>query len=434
MNHSHFFQPDAETMSADQLKSRQNEKLKALVRYTAAHSDYFRRRFAAAGVDPESFRGLEDLTSLPTMSKVDFRSQYPLGMCCVAPQHIVEMHMSSGSTGTPVVMPYTLHDVDQWAECMARCYSMAGAATGDVVQITPGFGLFNGGFGLFHGARKRGLFILPCGAGNTVRQIKLAKDFKTRILTAVVSYGTRILEVLEETGDSLPTLEIGIFGAETFTPAMKQRLSSHLGIEVFDIYGMTETGGIGTLGMDCPAHCGIHVWEDHYILEVINPATGRPVPDGELGELVITSLTREALPVIRFRTGDLTRIAGRDRCACGRTHARIESVSGRADDMLIIHGVNFFPGQVEQSLLKIPGVLPNYQLIIEDHHGIKKLHINVEAEPGVTGYMIEKQLKEDLGFSPDGDVYPPGALPRTEGKAKRVFYQNDADTPAKESK
>ena len=423
-----FFNEQAETMSRDEITAHQDERLKHIVAYTFGHSEYFRKKFESCGIEsPYDFKGLDDLKKLPFMSKDDFRREYPLGMCCVPKNQIAEMHMSSGSTGTPVVMPYTLNDLAQWGECMARCYTMAGAEKGDVCQITPGFGLFNGGFGCYHGARTAGLFVLPCGAGNTIRQIKLATDFKTRVLVAVVSYGVRILELLKEGGNSLPDLKIGIFGAETFSPSMKKHISEGLGIEAFDIYGMTETGGIGTLGMDCSAHAGIHPWEDQYIIEIVKPGSDEVLPDGELGEIVVTSLNREALPVIRFRTGDLSRVLSREKCSCGRTHMRLETVSGRLDDMLIISGVNFFPAQVEQSLLKVPGVLPNYFMTIEDHHGIKHLRIDVEAEDGVTGYMVEKQLKEDLGFSPFGDIHKPGTLPRAEGKAKRVFFKTTDD-------
>ena len=419
-----YHDQQAETLSRDELTALQDRRLRELVQRVAERNASFRRRFAAAGIDPRAFRGLADLTALPFMSKDDFRREYPLGMSCVEPRDLAEMHMSSGSTGTPVVMPYTEHDLRQWGECMARCYVMAGADRGDVCQITPGFGLFNGGFGCYHGARTAGLFVLPCGAGNTVRQIKLARDFGTRILTGVVSYSLRIMEILAETRETLPALRIGIFGAETFSDQMKQRIRDGLGIEVFDIYGMTETGGIGTLGMDCPDHSGLHQWEDHYLVEIVDPTSGAPRTDGEVGEVVVTALTREALPVVRFRTGDLSRIVSRRPCACGRTHLRLARISGRLDDMLIVSGVNFFPAQVEQSLLKVPGVLPNYQLTIEDHHGIKRLHVTVEAAAGVTGYQVEKQLKEDLGFSPDGEVVPPGTLPRPEGKAKRVFFKD----------
>ena len=418
-----FHNPKAETMSRDELSSVQDSKLREVVQYTASHNPYFAAKFKTVGVDPRNFKGLVDLDKLPFMSKDDFRKEYPLGMSCVDKKTIAEMHMSSGSTGTPVVMPYTVADLDQWAECMARCYVMAGAEKGDVCQITPGFGLFNGGFGCYHGARAAELFILPCGAGNTSRQIKLAKDFGTRIITGVVSYAVRIMEILEEQKEKLPDLKIGIFGAETFSNAMRDRIRNGLGIDVFDIYGMTETGGIGTLGMDCADHSGIHMWDDQYIVEIVDHDTGKPLPDGEIGEVVVTALAREALPVIRFKTGDLSRVVSRQTCACGRTHMKLDKISGRLDDMLIISGVNFFPAQVEQSLLKVPGVLPNYRMIIQDHDGIKKLHVDVEAEEGVTGFMVEKQLKEDLGFSPDGNIHKPGTLPRPEGKAKRVFFE-----------
>ena len=419
-----YFNEKAETMPRAGLEALQDRRLREIVRHVMAKNAWFRARFEAAGIDPEGFRGLEDLTKLPFMSKKDFREQYPLGMSCVPKENLAEMHMSSGSTGTPVVMPYTKADQAQWAECMARCYVMAGARPGDTCQITPGFGLFNGGFGFYHGAQAAGLFVVPTGSGNTARQVALARDFRTRVLGSVVSYSLRIMEVMEEMKVKLPDLKIGIFGAESFSDEMKKRIHEGLGIEAFDIYGMTETGGVGTLGQDCPAHCGLHQWEDHYLVEIVDPATGAPLPDGEVGEVVATSLTREALPVIRFRTGDLSRVLSRERCACGRTGLRLDRISGRLDDMLIISGVNFFPLQVEKALLKIPGVLPNYRLIVQDHNGTKKLRVEVEAEAGVTGHQVAKVLKEALGFTPEGDVYAPGTLPRAEGKAKRVFLEN----------
>lgn len=416
-----FFDEVAETMSQDELISRQNQALKEKVRYVMANNAYFRTLYQKAGIVAEDFRGLEDITSLPIIAKANFRETYPLGMCCVPKNQIREMHMSSGTSGTPVVMPYTQSDLKQWANCMARCYRMAGARVGDPIQIMPSFGLFNGGFGMYHGARVAELFVIPTGSGNTERQIRLAKDFDTRIFTAVISYTTRIIEVMEKMGVELPSLEIGIFGAETVTAAMCEKIRNRLGMDVFNIYGMTETGGVGTLGMDCQAHDGIHVWEDQYYLEVVDPVTKVPVPDGQLGELVVTSLTREALPVIRFKTGDLTRVLSREKCACGRTHLRIDRISGRTDDMLIVKGVNFFPSQVEQALLEIPGVHSEYQIIMEEENGVCDVHVLVEAEPGVTGFVVEKKLKERLGFSPKGEVLPVGALPRVDGKAVRVI-------------
>ncbi|MCD8349642.1 MAG: phenylacetate--CoA ligase [Planctomycetaceae bacterium] len=420
-----MFQPDLEAMSRDQLSALQLDRLQKLAAYVYENNTAYRERFQAANVEPADIRDLSDLSRLPTMSKEDLRLSYPTGFLCEDKANIREMHMSSGSTGTPIAMLYNQSDLNQWAECMARCYVMAGCREGDPIQITPSFGLFNGGFGMYHGARMAGLFIIPTGAGNTARQVKLARDFKTRIITGVVSYGIRILEQVLADGGDLPDMTIGVFGAETFSASMRETLKNGLKIEPFDVYGMTETGGVGTLGQDCPDHSGLHVWEDHYIVEILDRDTLEPVTDGHAAELYVTSLTRQALPVVRFRTGDITKVLSRETCACGRTHVRLASIAGRVDDMLIIKGINFFPSQVEQALMEIPGVLPNYQIIIEDHHGVKDVRINVETDGSVTGFTVEKHLKERLGFSPKGDVYPAGGLPRQEGKAKRVFYETD---------
>lgn len=418
-----FWNKKIETLDRDELLKIQKKRLKKIVEYIYNNNKVLRRKLKDSGYEPGAIKKIDDITSLPFMSKDDFRVYYPLMMSCVKNTEIREMHMSSGSTGTPVVMPYTEEDLDQWGECMARCYRMAGVAEGDAIQITPSFGLFNGGFGFYHGARKAGLFIIPTGAGNTPRQVKLLKDFNVSALMGVVSYGIRIMEHLNETKEALPKLKKGMFGAETFSDAMREKIKKGLGIEAFDIYGMTETGGVGTTGMDCAEHSGIHVWEDQYIIEVIDPKTLKPVPDGEYGEIVFTSLTRKALPVLRFRTADISRIVSRKKCACGRTHIRIDRINGRIDDMLIVKGVNFFPKQIEETLMKIPGVLSQYQIIIEEIDGVKDVRVNVEAEDGVTGFVVEKALKESLGFSPKGDIFKPGSLPRQEGKAVRVFYE-----------
>jgi len=418
-----FWNERAETLSRDELARVQLDGLNRTLAHAWANNPFYRKRLQDAGLAEGRVASLDDVPRLPFLTKEDFRTGYPLEMLCVPQNDLREMHMSSGSTGTPVVMAYTGADLDQWAECMARCYGMAGLATGDAVQITPTFGLFNGGFGFYHGARKAGLFAIPASSGNTARQVMLLRDFKVKALGGVVSYAARILEMLDEKQMKLPDLKVGIFGAESFSEALRNRVEAALGIQTFDIYGMTETGGVGTTGMDCAARAGIHVWEDHYILEIVDPQTGAPVPDGEIGEVIFTSLTREAIPVIRYRTRDLTRVISREPCACGRTHVRIERILGRCDDMLIVKGVNFFPKQVEQILMEIPGVLPEYQIIVENNAGVCDVRIHVEAEEGVTGYMIEKALKERLGFSPRGDVFKPGALPRSEGKAKRVVHK-----------
>ena len=419
-----FWNREAETMSRDQLADVQLKGLQKSLRRVWSN-EWSRRLLLSRGFgNPEDVKSLDDLKRIPFLTKDDFRDAYPLQMCTVPRQELLEFHMSSGSTGTPVVMAYTKNGLNQWADCMARCYTMAGLEAGDAFQIMPTFGLFNGGFGCYHGCRKAGLFCVPASSGNTERQIKLMRDFRVKGFCSVVSYVPRIIEKLdaEETGDhDIPSLRVGIFGSETFSDEMRSKIEKRLHIECFDIYGMTETGGIGTTGQDCRCHCGLHVFEDQYITEVIDPVTGDVLPDGQYGELVFTSLTREAMPIIRYRTHDICRILTREKCACGRTSLRIDRITGRTDDMLIVKGVNFYPRQVEQALMEIPGVKDEFQIILEERHGMTDVTVNVEAEPGVSGHTVAKHLKERLGFLPKGEVYPVGSLPRTEGKAKRVI-------------
>ena len=419
-----FWNHEAETMSRDQLADVQLKGLqKSLKRVWS--NEWSRKLLLRRGFgNPEDVKSLDDLKRIPFLTKDDFRDAYPLQMSTVPRKDLLEFHMSSGSTGTPVVMAYTKNDLNQWADCMARCFTMAGLEAGDAFQIMPTFGLFNGGFGCYHGCRKANLFCVPASSGNTERQIKLMRDFRVKGFCSVVSYVPRIIEKLdaEETGDhDIPSLRVGIFGSETFSDEMRKKIEKRLHIECFDIYGMTETGGIGTTGQDCKCHCGLHVFEDQYITEVIDPVTGDVLPDGQYGELVFTSLTREAMPIIRYRTHDICRILTREKCACGRTSLRIDRITGRTDDMLIVKGVNFYPRQVEQALMEIPGVKDEFQIILEERHGMTDVTVNVEAEPGVSGHTVAKHLKERLGFLPKGEVFPIGALPRTEGKAKRVI-------------
>ena len=419
-----FWNREIETMSRDALEALQLKGLQKTLKRVWT-SPWWRDLLHKRGMsDPQDVKSLEDLRNLPFLTKEDFREAYPLKMSTVDRKELLEFHMSSGSTGTPVVMAYTKNDLNQWADTMARCFTMAGLEAGDTFQIMPTFGLFNGGFGCYHGCRKAGLFCVPASSGNTERQIKLMRDFRVKGFCSVVSYVPRIIEKLDAdaSGDhDIPSLRVGVFGSETFSDEMRKKIENRLHIECFDIYGMTETGGIGTTGQDCPAHCGIHVWDDYYSTEVIDPATGKNVPDGEYGEVVFTSLSREAMPIIRYRTHDISRIVSREKCACGRTHVRIDRITGRTDDMLIVKGVNFYPRQVEQALMEIPGVKDEFQIILEEHNGMTDVTINVEAEPGVTGHTVAKHLRERLGFLPKGDVFPVGALPRTEGKAKRVI-------------
>ena len=417
-----FWNREVETMSRDALEALQLKGLQKTLRRVWG-CEWWRDLLRKRGMsDPEDVKSLDDLRNLPFLTKEDFREAYPLKMSTVDRKELLEFHMSSGSTGTPVVMAYTKNDLNQWADTMARCFTMAGLEAGDTFQIMPTFGLFNGGFGCYHGCRKAGLFCVPASSGNTERQIKLMRDFRVKGFCSVVSYVPRIIEKLDASNDpDIPSLRVGVFGSETFSDEMRKKIENRLHIECFDIYGMTETGGIGTTGQDCSAHAGIHVWDDYYITEVIDPATGKNVPDGEYGEVVFTSLSREAMPIIRYRTHDISRIVSREKCACGRTHVRIDRITGRTDDMLIVKGVNFYPRQVEQALMEIPGVKDEFQIILEEHNGMTDVTINVEAEPGVTGHTVAKHLRERLGFLPKGDVFPVGALPRSEGKAKRVI-------------
>ena len=419
-----FWNREVETMSRDALEALQLKGLQKTLRRVWG-CEWWRDLLHKRGMsDPEDVKSLDDLRNLPFLTKEDFREAYPLKMSTVDRRELLEFHMSSGSTGTPVVMAYTKNDLNQWADTMARCFTMAGLEAGDTFQIMPTFGLFNGGFGCYHGCRKAGLFCVPASSGNTERQIKLMRDFHVKGFCSVVSYVPRIIEKLDAdaSGDhDIPSLRVGVFGSETFSDEMRKKIENRLHIECFDIYGMTETGGIGTTGQDCSAHAGIHVWDDYYITEIIDPATGKNVPDGEYGEVVFTSLSREAMPIIRYRTHDISRILSREKCACGRTHIRIDRITGRTDDMLIVKGVNFYPRQVEQALMEIPGVKDEFQIILEEHNGMTDVTINVEAEPGVTGHTVAKHLRERLGFLPKGDVFPVGALPRSEGKAKRVI-------------
>ena len=417
-----FWNREVETMSRDALEALQLKGLQKTLRRVWG-CEWWRDLLRKRGMsDPEDVKSLDDLRNLPFLTKEDFREAYPLKMSTVDRRELLEFHMSSGSTGTPVVMAYTKNDLNQWADTLARCFTMAGLEAGDAFQIMPTFGLFNGGFGCYHGCRKMGLFCVPASSGNTERQIKLMRDFRVKGFCSVVSYVPRIIEKLDASNDpDIPSLRVGVFGSETFSDEMRKKIENRLHIECFDIYGMTETGGIGTTGQDCSAHAGIHVWDDYYITEVIDPATGKNVPDGEYGEVVFTSLAREAMPIIRYRTHDISRILSREKCACGRTHIRIDRITGRTDDMLIVKGVNFYPRQVEQALMEIPGVKDEFQIILEEHNGMTDVTINVEAEPGVTGHTVAKHLRERLGFIPKGDVFPVGALPRSEGKAKRVI-------------
>jgi phenylacetate-CoA ligase len=383
----------------------------------------WRRRLGDAA--PGDIRTPADWSRLPFLTKDELRDAYPFGLACVEPERVVRIHMSSGTTGNPVLNPYTRADVEQWGEVMARCYLTAGVGARDIVQITPSFGLFTGGFGFHYGAERIGAMVVPIGAGRTSLQLQLMRDLGTTVLTGISTYPLRILEVAREERFDLGSLRlrVAILGSEMWSDDLRRLIERELSVTTFDIIGMTETGGPG-LGIDCGARDGIHVWEDHYFCEVVDPATGRPRADGEEGELVVSTLTREGLPLIRYRTHDLTRVLSREPCVCGRSHLRLDRLHGRTDDMVIFRGVNFYPRQIESLLLKQPGVGHEYQIVLDRAPGgSDRLALLVEVREGFaeTGLpRLRSELRQFLNLSPEITLLKEGELPRAPGKAVRV--------------
>jgi phenylacetate-CoA ligase len=415
-------QPPAESLPREELERQTLEGM----RWTLGHvlvNPAWRRRLA--GAEPGDIRAVADWLRLPFLTKDEVRDAYPFGLSCVERERVVRIHMSSGTTGNPVVNPYTRADLDQWATVMARCYAAAGVGAGDVIQITASFGLFTGGFGFHYGAERIGAMVIPLGAGRTSLQLQVMRDLRATVLAGISTYPLRVLEVAREEQfdlDSL-SLRVAILGAEMWSDDLRRLIERELHLTTFDIFGMTETGGPG-LGIDCQAREGIHVWEDHYFCEVVDPVTGAPRPDGEEGELVVSTLTREGLPLIRYRTRDLTRVVSRSRCACGRTHLRVDRVRGRTDDMVIFRGVNFYPRQIESLVLKQSGVGHEYQIVLDRAPGgSDRLALLIEAREGFTQAALPRlraDLKQFLNLSPEITVLKEGELPRPPGKSVRV--------------
>jgi phenylacetate-CoA ligase len=417
-----MWEAPAETLPREALERQTVEGMRRTLGRALGNAAWRRRLGGAA---PADIRTPADWARLPFLTKDDLRDAYPFGLACAEPEVVLRVHMSSGTTGNPVLNPYTRSDVEQWASVMARCYVAAGVGARDVVQITPSFGLFTGGFGFHYGAERIGAMVVPIGAGRTSLQLQLMRDLGATVLAGISTYPLRILEVAREERFDLGSLRlrVAILGSEMWSDGLRRLIERELGLTTFDIIGMTETGGPG-LGIDCAARAGIHVWEDHYFCEVVDPATGRPRPDGEEGELVVSTLTREGLPLIRYRTHDLTRILSRAPCACGRTHLRLDRLHGRTDDMVIFRGVNFYPRQVESLLLKQPGVGHEYQIVLDrPPGGSDRLALLVEAREGFaeTGLpRLRSELRQYLNLSPEITLLKEGELPRAPGKAVRV--------------
>jgi phenylacetate-CoA ligase len=413
-----MFQPELESLERDVLTALQLSRARASLERVLRHPAWVKRLGAQAG----DIRSLDDWARLPFLTKTELRDAYPLGLA--AGPEIQRVHMSSGTTGNPIVNPYTAADVAQWGEVMARCYVAAGVTPADVVHITPSFGLFTGGFGFHYGAERLGAMVIPAGAGRTSLQLRLMRDLRATVLTAIATYPLRLMEVAREERFDLSTLalRVGIFGSEMWSDELRARIERELAIQSFDIIGMTETGGPG-LGIDCAARDGIHVWEDHYLAEIVDPITGAVRGDGVEGELVVSTLTREGLPLIRYRTHDLTRVRSRAPCACGRTSLRLDRLRGRTDDMVICKGVNFYPQQVERLVLQHAGVGPEYQIVLDAQAGGDRVTVLVEAETGGDAGMaarIRRDLHDALALSLDVQLCAPGTIERPQGKAVRV--------------
>src|SRR5262245_41251454 len=422
-----MWQPELESLDRAALEGLVVERMRATLARVLAAPAWARR---LRGVRPEDIARVEDWRKLPFLTKEELRDAYPFGLACGRAAGYRRIQMSSGTTGNPILNPYTPSDVAQWGEVMARCYVAAGVGAADVIQITPSFGLFTGGFGFHYGAERLGAMVVPVGAGRTLLQLKLIRDLRATVLAAIATYPLRLIEVAREERLDLGslTLRVGILGSEMWTDRLRARIEGELDIRTFDIVGMTETGGPG-MGIDCAARAGIHVWEDHYYVEVIDPGTGAALPDGREGELVVSTLTREGLPLVRYRTRDLTRVLSRQPCACGRTALRLDRLRGRADDMVIFKGVNFYPRQVETILLRQPGFGHEYQIVLDRADGAERLTILVEREPGhetVTAARASRELADLLSLSPEIRVCAPGALERPQGKAVRVVDRRGA--------
>ncbi len=422
-----MFQPSVESRPREGMEPLVLERLQHTLSLCRTNAAYARR---LGQVEPEDIRSTADWQRLPLLLKDELRDAYPFGLACAGRESIRRVHMSSGTTGNPILNPYTRSDIAQWGEVMARCYAAAGVTARDVIQITPSFGLFTGGFGFHYGAERIGAMVIPIGPGRTALQLKLMEELGATVLTGIATYPLRIIEVAREDGFDLSRLRlrVAILGSETWSDDLRALIERQLRVESFDIIGMTETGGPG-LGIDCGAHSGLHVWEDHYYCEIIDPATGLPRPDGLEGELVLTTLTREGLPLIRYRTHDLTRIVSRARCDCGRTHLRVDRLRGRTDDMVIFKGTNFYPRQIESLILKHPGVSHEYQIVLERGPGGDRLAVLVEVRPEfqmAEARQLEQEIRAQLNLTAEVRVLKEGEIPRLQGKAVRVVDRRNA--------
>ena len=416
-----------EKASIDELRALQLQRMKWSLAHAYAHSPVYKAKFDAAGVHPDDLRTLADLAKFPFTTKHDLRDNYPFGMFAVPRDRVVRIHASSGTTGKPTVVGYTRKDIDTWADVVARSIRASGARPGDMVHVSYGYGLFTGGLGAHYGAERLGLTVVPFGGGQTERQIQLIQDFKPDIIMVTPSYMLAICEQVERMGldPKELSLRIGIFGAEPWTNEMRHAIEQRAGIDAVDIYGLSEVMGPGVASECAETKDGPTIWEDHFYPEIIDPDTGAVLPDGEEGELVFTSLTKEALPIIRYRTRDLTRLLP----GTARTMRRMQKITGRSDDMMIIRGVNVFPTQIEELILKRPELSPNYQCLLTREGPLDNLKVAVETAPGLdpagiearaAAKLLQHEIKIYVGSSVEIELKPEGGIERSVGKARRV--------------
>ncbi len=426
-----YWNQEAECMSRERLQQLQLKRLKKTVERAYKNVAHYRSVFQKAGIEPGDIKSLDDLSKLPFTVKQDFRDAYPFGLFAVPHNEIVRYHSSSGTTGKPTVVGYTRNDVATWSELMARCLVSVGTTRNSVVQNAYGYGLFTGGLGVHYGAEYIGAAVIPISGGNTQRQIMIMKDFGTDILTCTPSYALYIAEVMADMGLSPADfkLKAGLFGAEPWSENMRREIEARLNISAYDIYGLSEIIGPG-VAVECEEKNGLHIFEDHFIAEIINPESGEVLPGGQQGELVLTTITKEALPVIRYRTGDVTSLT-EETCLCGRTHVRMNKVTGRTDDMIIVRGVNVFPTQVESILLEVGETEPHYQLVVTREGSLDMLEIRVEVSEKMFSDRIKRleeledtirtRVESVLGINAKIRLVEPRSIPRSEGKAVRVI-------------
>lgn len=419
-----------EKAGLDELRALQLGRLRATLAHAYANSPVYRAKFQAAGVHPDDCRSLEDLAKFPFTTKADLRENYPFGMFAVPRERCARIHASSGTTGKPTVVGYTQRDIDTWATVVARSIRASGARPGDLVHVSYGYGLFTGGLGAHYGAERLGLTVVPFGGGQTERQVQLIQDFRPDIIMVTPSYMLAIADEFERQGlDPVrSSLRVGIFGAEPWTNDMRQAIERRMGIDAVDIYGLSEVMGPGVANECVETKDGPTIWEDHFYPEIIDPESGRVLPDGELGELVFTSLTKEALPIIRYRTRDLTRLLP----GTARTMRRMEKITGRSDDMMIVRGVNVFPTQIEELILKQPALTAHYQCVLTREGPMDNLTVRVETRPGLppeapeartAARALQHDVKVFVGTSIEVELKPEGGVERSQGKAKRVVDQ-----------